>query len=262
ELNGADELELKRMRDELRCGFDQLLELLVRLVDMRVPGAAARGERIAGMALMIAARSDVPASMRRDLEIGARLHEVGRLLVDESPASDAASAPAWLAASRAILRQVDGLRDVADLVGAIPENWDGTGVPNRLNRGQIPFRSRILRVLIDFAAALAAQPGRPRLEILDELAAHQGTLYDPMVLVHLHELVDAGVTPTGIEARVRVPITALEVGMVLAEDLCTDAGLKLLARRTVITPGALDIIRRRHQLEPILEGAVILTRAA
>jgi len=255
---GADQLELRLAHDQLRYGFDQLLRLLVRLVDLRVPGAAARGERIAGMALMIAARTDVPVPMRHDLEIAARLHEVGRLIVDD----ESGRTGQFVLASRAVLRQVDGLRDVADLIGAIHENWDGTGFPNHLEQGQIPFRSRILRVLVDFSAALAADPRRPRLEVYETLAGHGGTRYDPMVLVHLRELVEAGITPALREDAVRVPITALEVGMILAEDLCTDAGLKLLARWTVLTPGALEIIRRRHQLEPILEGAVIATRAA
>jgi hypothetical protein len=57
-------------------------------------------------------------------------------------------------------------------------------------------------------------------------------------------------------------IDKLRVGMVLAEDLYTDSGVKLLTRGTAITPTALDTIRRRHRMEPILRGAVVQRAAA
>jgi hypothetical protein len=50
--------------------------------------------------------------------------------------------------------------------------------------------------------------------------------------------------------------------MVLAEDLYTDAGLKLLSRGTELTPATLEIIQRRHRAEPILNGAAVRRPAA
>ena len=43
--------------------------------------------------------------------------------------------------------------------------------------------------------------------------------------------------------------------MVLAEDLCTDSGLKLLARGTRLSPCVLETIRRRHLARAPPEGA-------
>jgi hypothetical protein len=63
-------------------------------------------------------------------------------------------------------------------------------------------------------------------------------------------------------SSVLVPIVDLEPGMVLAEDLYTDSGLKLLARGTQLTPSSLEIIRRRHRAEPILHGAAIRRASA
>ena len=62
-----------------------------------------------------------------------------------------------------------GSKVLAELIGGIFENWDGTGHPDRLRQGQIPLRSRILRILIDYqgllqsgAAATPVAAGTPR----------------------------------------------------------------------------------------------------
>ena len=143
------------------------------------------------------------------------------------------------------------------MVGALYENWDGTGHPDHLMRGQVPLRSRILRVLIDLCTGLEA-PEHPSLEaVLEDLQAHVGTRYDPMVLVHVRAVL-RGAGDESVQGRLLlVPVPELQVGMILAEDLVTDSGLKLLARETRLTQTTLDLIQRRHQMEPILGGATV-----
>src|SRR5258705_436785 len=62
--------------------FDQLLTLLVHLVDLSVPGAAARGAEIARLAARMAERFDIPPVLRGDLEVAARLHEIGKVVLN------------------------------------------------------------------------------------------------------------------------------------------------------------------------------------
>ena len=263
----TDRTELERLHDEQRRGFDHLLELLVSLVELRLPGSAARGARVAELARGLAARFEIPEPLRRDLDIAARLHEMGRVLAPDGELAGESGVPGaegahYVHATRALLGRVDGLHEVADIVGGIFENWDGTGFPRNLQQGQIPLRSRILRVLVDLTAALDASSEPELAEVLERMAEYRGTWYDPMVVVHLQEML-AGTTGTGLrDASTRLPISALEEGMVLAEDLCTDTGLKLLARGTRITASALEIIRRRHSAAPILDGAAVARRAA
>jgi response regulator RpfG family c-di-GMP phosphodiesterase len=252
---------------ELRRGFDHLLDLLVSLVDMRLPGAAARGERTAELARGLAERFDIPASLCRDLDIAARLHEMGRVLAESDEPGSETRQPGvhdmrFVLATRALLQRVDGLREAGDLVGAIFENWDGSGFPSHLQQGQIPLRSRILRVIIDFTAALAA-PGNASVdEIMDGLDEHRGTCYDPMVIVQLQEMLASGPQRELRDSRIRLAVPDLQAGMVLAEDLCTDSGLKLLARGTRLSSSVLETIWRRHRLEPLLEGATVLRQSA
>jgi putative two-component system response regulator len=261
----AEKATLDRLHAELRQSFDQLLRLLAGVLDMAVPGAAERGRRAARLAALIAARFEIPEPFLPDLELAARLHEIGRLVCPddrEGPAALSGDAPvAWLRSSRAILDQVEGLRGAAELVADMQEHWDGSGQPGHLRAGQIPLRSRILRAVVDFLERVE-RGGLDPAAALAALGEHGGTRYDPLVLTHLA----AAVEDTGPRElagdRSLLPVPALQEGMVLAEDLCTASGLKLLAANTRLTPGTLAVIRQRHRHEPILRGVAVWRPAA
>ena len=161
--------------------------------------------------------------------------------------------------SKAVLDHVEELRSAALLIEAVRENWDGSGFPGRLQQGQIPFRSRILHVLIDFYAELdrGGIEGRPisAADAVTRLAAHTGTWYDPVVISQLEASVSGGTDIDDAPPRLALPVNELVTGMVLAEDLCTSSGMKLLARGHTITRGCLEVILQRHQFDPIIAGA-------
>lgn len=264
----ADQAELKQLHESLRASFDQLLHLMARMLDMRLPGAADRGQRIAELARKVADRFGVPSTHLADLEIAARLNELGRVVAAPGQAASSASthrgADDWkyVVGTRAILSQVDGLAGAAELVGATFENWDGSGHPDHLQLGQIPLRSRILRVLVDLFAELTS-PRKPSMDdALEHLQNHVGTLYDPMVMVHLRAVLQDANDSDVRGKRVTLQVPDLQVGMVLAEDLCTDGGLKLLARHTRLTSETLEVIRRRHASEPLTNGAAVVREPA
>ena len=255
----GDQKELAELHTHLRESFDQLLGLMSHLLDLRIPGAADRGRRIAELALKVSGRFGIPATHLRDLEIAARLHELGRVVFGQVGAA-ALPVDDWkyVLGTRAIFQQVEGLTGAAEVVGAVYENWDGSGHPDHLQLGQLPLRSRILRVLIDLFHELDS-PGRTSPEaVLERLQNRVGTHYDPMVMVHLRAVMQ-GIADPDVQGRLKmVAVPELAVGMVLAEDLCTDSGLKLLARHTRLTLETLEVIRRRHASEPLARGAAVL----
>jgi putative two-component system response regulator len=252
----ADGEEVRRLHGALAAGFDQLLALLVHLLDVARPGAAERGRRLAASALRLADRFEVPAEFRRDLELAALLHEVG-LLADPG-ARDAEHPWRHAVAARLVLRDVERLEPAATLIGALGEHWDGTGQPDRLRQGQIPLRARIVRVLADHQALLdgaGARPPQSPEAALAALAARAGTWYDPAVVAQLDEMLREAPATLEPRRRAHLAIESLAPGMVLAEDLCTNTGTKLLARDATVTAGTIALIHRRHAADPILAGA-------
>ncbi len=148
------------------------------------------------------------------------------------------------------------------MIGGIHENWDGTGHPRHDLQGQIPLRCRILRVVLDFTAMVDGPSGQPIDAVLERIEDHAGTHYDPMVVVHLKNLVGGLDERHWRGASVLLPIDELRVGMVLAEDLYTDSGLKLLTSGTTLTSATLQVIQRRHRVEPLEHGAAVLRESA
>jgi response regulator RpfG family c-di-GMP phosphodiesterase len=258
----ADWEAIERAHQATAVSLEQVVDLLTGLVDLGRPGAMERGRRLAGAAVQLAERFEIPAGFLRNLALAARLHEIGMLVDRPTRAGLAGSASddwRYTVVSKAVLGQIEQLRDVADLVESIRENWDGSGYPGRLQRGQIPFRSRILHVLIDFYAQLdgAASGGRP---IPGEAAAraleeHAGTWYDPVIVTQLGAMIGGLSDLDSLPSRLVLPVNELDVGMVLAEDLCTSSGVKLLARGSALTRSTLGIILQRHQSDPIIAGA-------
>jgi putative two-component system response regulator len=261
----SDKLEVERLHHSVTQRFDQLLTLLVHLVDLSVPGAAVRGAEIATLAGRLAERFDIPPILRGDLEVAARLHEIGKVVLDretdgEGP-EDVLEGDAWryVVAAKELLEQTEGLGPAAELIGSIFENWDGTGHPDRLRQGQIPLRTRILRLLIDYQAQLA-RTGDP-IAAFEALQPYAGTRYDPLAVAYFDAIIRASKEDDWQESRVRVPIASLEPGMVLADDLHTSSGVKLLAKGARLTDAQVDTILRRHRSDPIVHGAWIERRS-
>ncbi len=236
--------ELRRLRES------RVMEL-VQLFELAVPGARARAERVVQLAGRLAQDCTVPAEFRGDLASAAWLSEIGRLVhrASDAPLEDV------LVGSGTVVSAIAGLEPVAELVNAVAENWDGTGRPARKRMGQIPFRSRLLRVAIDYLAATdAGENGRVALE---RMSAHAGTWYDPQVIGHLaHTLGGSRSDRFASTSRV-VPVGDLAEGMVLAEDLYAESGVKLLSGGTALSRLALEAIQERHLVDPILGGAVV-----
>jgi hypothetical protein len=87
----------------------------------------------------------------------------------------------------------------------------------------------------------------------------QGTWYDPLAPVYLESLILDRPKEEWRSTRTPMGVDELQVGMVLAADLATSSGVKLLAKGATISPSMLDVIQRRHLADPIIDGVWILS---
>ncbi len=258
----ADKLQMQRLHEAVERRSDHLLSLLVHIVDLSLPGAAVRGADTAMLAGRLAERFEVPAVLLKDLDIAARLHEIGKVLLasdrgDEEGPEDVLEGDHWhyAVAAKNLFERTDGLEAAAELIGAIFENWDGTGHPDRLRQGQIPLRSRILRLLIDYEQLLSSKAAPTPVAAIEMLQHHAGRRYDPLAVAYFDAIARASGDADWREVRMRIPVGNLEEGMVLADDLCTSSGVKLLAKGATLSQASLETILRRHRSDPIVHGA-------
>jgi len=245
-----EKVKIQDLHDAMEQSFEGLLALLIHLLDLGLPGAAERGRRLAKLALDLADRFEVPPTLRKDLELAALLHELGRVVSHGEKASDDWQ---YAVVSSTLLEDVPRLAGASELVGAIYENWDGTGRPGHRQQGQIPLRSRLLRAGIDFTSATQSTGAAPA-EVMGIMRERAGTWYDPVAINHLESIVLDVPAEEWRTTRMNLPVEDIKEGMVLASDLCTSSGIKLLSQGSRITRGTLEVIQRRHQVDPIIAG--------
>lgn len=161
-----------------------------RLRDHWLEGHAAE---VAELALDLGRRLDLSQEALLELELAARLHDVGKravpttILNKPAPLSDAEWSvmrrhPEW---GSGMLADVPGLDAVADAVHAHHERWNGSGYPLGLEGEAIPFASRIVAVCDAFSAMTTDRPYRaalPEDEALYELQRCAGSQFDPAVV--------------------------------------------------------------------------------
>jgi len=258
----SDKLELEHLHGAEERSFESLVALLIHIVDLRIPGSADRGRRLANLAVRVATKFEIPVELLPDLDRAAKLQEIGRAvdpLGAMSPVTDGEDWPHTVI-SQQLLEGIERLRGAAEVIGDLFEHWDGSGFPRHIQSGQIPLRSRILRVCMDYLnLADAEQDGEAGhlsiRKVIATLNERRNTIYDPLVVLHLESVVLDATGPGWATTRRHVDVSALREGMVLAADLCTSSGVKLLGEGATLSRGTIEIILRRHAGDPIVQGA-------
>jgi len=129
----------------------------------------------------------------RDLELGALLHDVGKIGVPDSVLHKPTdlSEIEWAKMrlhplhGQDILRDIPFLRGAARIVAQHHEKWDGSGYPKGLRGESIDLGARIFAVIDAFDAMISERvfrDSRTYTEALSELEKHAGTQFDPMVV--------------------------------------------------------------------------------
>ncbi len=242
--------------------LSQVLQSLVHLEDLVWPGAANRGVQAASAAEWMAESLDMAPAERPALHLAAYLQEIGKVALDPRLArldpvgispTDWESYRSYPGISCLVLRHVDAFQQAAALIRHQFENWDGSGFPEHLQRGQIPLGSRILRVLVDFFYDLErVSRVESRAQWLEQSQSRVGTVYDPNAHVALTQYVQQHLDVILAKTRRFVAVEDLEPGMRLAADLVTPSGTLLLRENELLGEREIAAILRHHAIDPFV----------
>jgi putative nucleotidyltransferase with HDIG domain len=188
-------MENRTLVDEVRQRLSGTLQMMIGLVEQRLPEYRAHSARVAEYAAAVGTAMGMPEDEVDDLRTAGLLHDVGMLTVPETILSTPRRfEPAELEALREhpqhgaeLVRVANFSQRVQDAIRSHHERVDGTGYPDGLKDGDIPVASRILNVCDAFVALISDRPHRPRVteeEAIETLRASAGTHYDPEVVEH------------------------------------------------------------------------------
>ena len=202
---------LRRIADEQRrvAEWAQLhrdsTEVLARAIQAKDGGGSSHVERVQYYAAALARRLELSDSDRQAVEIGALLHDIGKLAVPEHILSkpgpltpdERKKMQMHAQIGAAIVSAVPFPRPVAPLIRSHHERWDGTGYPSGLRGEQIPLGARILSVVDCFDALTSERPYRPAISpdaAISLLQSEAGKAFDPAIVARFTELLP-GLTP-------------------------------------------------------------------
>ncbi len=130
----------------------------------------------------------------RNLEFGALLHDIGKVVIPKEIINKPGKLDAreWeiikthTVEGQRMLDQIGGfMSDVGRIVRSHHERWDGNGYPDHLAGADIPLEARIISVCDTWSAMTTTRPYRAAMGVEDaarELAASSGTQLDPAVV--------------------------------------------------------------------------------
>jgi putative two-component system response regulator len=254
--------ELNRTLEESYAG---VLHLLVQLLGLRIPNATSRAERSEAMATWIGERLGMEGAALHVLATAAKLHEIGKIslperLLKKEPGEwneeERREARSFATFGYLMLSSFPKLKDVGLLIRHQLENFDGTGYPDKLLHQQIPLGSRVLRV-INFVYLYPVTKARSRDQQVDSLRKARGTNLDPRIVQLAEEYLQVVEDRTWLEGKRQVGVFELQAGMILAHDLTTGGGMKLLSRDATVTLGQIERILSHHQVDPIVNSVYI-----
>lgn len=257
--------ELEKLNADLEKGFLGVITLLTHLIGLRVPNASVRGQRAADIADWICDRMHVASEEAKMIHIAAQLHEIGKITLSDElvskPHVDLTSADKEKLAQfplmgRLLVGDIPQLHEVGKYLGCQMENFDGTGYPDKLLREEIPIGARILRG-INAIESLELQHGTNTEGLLNDLNTMKGTVLDPHIVQLLEEFVRVHADSTWLIGKRQITVYELQEGMVLASDLFTGSGIKLLPRNSVVKLSSIEKILQHHHFDPIINNIFI-----
>ncbi len=186
-------LELDRALEDVENSYRATLKVLVQALEARDCETHGHSERVVTFSLRLAHELGLEKEKMRSLELGALLHDIGKIAVPDRILRK----PAKLTEKEwdkmklhpmqgyKIMREIPFLRDAAKIVAEHHERWDGNGYPNQLRGEEIDFTARIFSVADAFDAMISDRvykKGRSFEDAVSELVKNAGTQFDPEVV--------------------------------------------------------------------------------
>jgi response regulator RpfG family c-di-GMP phosphodiesterase len=262
---------LSQLNARLEESFMDAVGLVASLIDALNPQLGKVMRRTAELARILAENEGLRADDVRQIETAALVHDVGLLGLPERCLKRVDFESRGVGSEKyrnhpliaeALLAPIEKLKSAAEMVRHHHECVDGSGYPDGLRGGSIPFGARILAVAGDYCRTLCSRMNNKDAPI-DTLSKGDllqgrvqqailrgaGSRYDMRVVDALLKVLERGaVEKNGSEGGVRAPswveISQLAEGMVLSCDLRLKDGRLLLARGSRIKSSSIESLQR------------------
>lgn len=184
---------LKTANQDLILAYDDTIAGWARALEMRDGNTEGHSQRVAELAVELAAAMGLRGETLTHIRRGSILHDIGKMAIPDSilKKSSGLTDEEWQVMkmhpvySYNLLSQIEFLRPALDIPYAHHERWDGSGYPRGLRGEEIPLAARIFAVVDVWDALTDDRMYRPAWKAEEALAyirSLSGTQLDPRVV--------------------------------------------------------------------------------
>jgi putative two-component system response regulator len=186
------QLRMKSLTDQLEH-TEGVIFMLAQAVEAKDAYTEGHLRRLRAFGQQLALACGLSPSEVQAVRYGGILHDIGKIGVDEAiirkpgplTPEEAAQMRRHPEIGAQIISQMRFAREVAPIISAHHEYWDGSGYPRGLRGEEIPIGARIITIVDAYDAMTTDRPYRLALsqeEALRRLREARGTQFDPEVL--------------------------------------------------------------------------------
>lgn len=196
------QLRMKWLTDQLEH-TEKVIFMLAQAVEAKDAYTEGHLRRLRDYGEQLAFASRLAPNEVQAVRYGGILHDIGKIGVDEAiirkpgplTQEEAAQMRRHPEIGAQIISQMRFAREVAPIISAHHEYWDGSGYPRGLRGEEIPIGARIITIVDAFDAMTTDRPYRAALgqeEAVLRLQAARGTQFDPTLLDVFLDLIASG----------------------------------------------------------------------
>lgn len=191
--------QARRYEDAMQKSYRAMLDALMAALNIRDTETEGHSERVAAYTMAMANRLHLSEDELRAIELGALLHDIGKIGVPDSILYKPGplTPEEWEVMKQhpvigyQMCMKVDALRPAAPIVLHHHERWDGQGYPSGLAGEAIPLGARIFAIADTLDAMTSDRPYRKALSFAqarDEIARCAGKQFDPRMVELFFEI--------------------------------------------------------------------------
>ena len=256
---------LNQANEKLKQNFLVSIKMFSGLMELRGGSMAGHSRRVGDLSRKLAAQMGLDAREQQDVFFAGLLHDIGKIgftdtllsrPVSRMNGEDQGLYRRHSVAGESALMPLDELKDVAKLVRAHHERFDGQCFPDGLEGSNIPIGARILSVVNDYDGLQTGTLSERRMtaeEAKTMILQSRGKRYDPEVANAFVTLLGGLANEVVHEKAISYP--DLKVGMVLSRDLVSREGVLLLSADFVLDVRLIkqiqDYARRENHAIPV-----------
>lgn len=249
------------LADELEQDIQDMTMLALKFMQARIPNSFDMQKRVAEASVWIANQyGGFKKEEMRHLEISAYLSQAGRTFLPDSLLSKPVMRNGRPTdklmyqvpiSGKNIVASVTRFKDIANIIYHIYENLDGSGIPDKLQSWQIPFESRIIRVALDYEELKNISDRTPQ-QIITNMMNESKRIYDHRVVVLMEHFIKSENRELYNPNERPIKLTELKPGLIIARDIITDKGLKIVPSGFVLKENTVNFIISHNTNDPIL----------